>query len=220
MRKVARQRRIRRYRGLQRSLADARSGEVVFVSHCLLNQNTRYLGGAVCPGVVPAAIAPYVQDGTGIVQLTCPEQRVWGGVLKTRMLWFFAHPRAARAAPMLWPLVLRYVRLRFGRHARATVRDIEDYLASGCTVRGVVGVAGSPTCGVYTTLDVPRAAAALAGRHRVPDTAESLNATVIDPALRPGCGLFVQELIGAMARRGVEAPLLEEVLPAPRAAGG
>lgn len=44
-------------------MADARSGQVVFVSHCLLNQNTRYLGGAVCPGVVGAAIAPYEQDG-------------------------------------------------------------------------------------------------------------------------------------------------------------
>src|SRR5664279_5511868 len=69
-------RREPRYRAFQRSMVDARSGEVVFVSHCLLNQNTRYLGGAALPGVVAAAIAPYLQDGTGIVQMPCPEQRV------------------------------------------------------------------------------------------------------------------------------------------------
>ena len=91
MRWIGRRRGNRRNQALQTSMADARSGEVVFISHCLLNQNTRYLGGAVCPGVVGVAIAPYVRDGTGIVQMPCPEQRVWGGVLKTRMLWLIEH---------------------------------------------------------------------------------------------------------------------------------
>ena len=52
---------------LRASLRDERSGEVVFVSHCLLNQNTRYLGGAFRPRCPP-------------------EQRVWGGVLKRLLL--------------------------------------------------------------------------------------------------------------------------------------
>ena len=59
---------------------------MVFVSHCLLNQNTRYPGGAVCPGVVVDAIAPYLADGAGIVQMVCPEQRTWGGVSKRHLL--------------------------------------------------------------------------------------------------------------------------------------
>ncbi len=151
-----------RYRALENSMADTRSGQVVFVSHCLLNQNTRYLGGAVCRGVVSAAISPYLEDGTGIVQMPCPEQRAWGGVLKTRMLWLIQHPRIARAAPVLLPVVLRYVRWRYAHHARAVARDIDDYLASGLSVRGIVGVAGSPSCGVHTTLDLKRAAAAVA----------------------------------------------------------
>lgn len=82
---------------LPQPLPDARSGRVVFLSHCLLNQNTRYLGGAACPGVVIAAVERYVQDGTGIVQMPCPEQRVWGGVLKRRLLWLLNHRRVAGA---------------------------------------------------------------------------------------------------------------------------
>jgi hypothetical protein len=35
-----------RLRWLRSRLRDERSGRVVFVSHCLLNQNTRYLGAA------------------------------------------------------------------------------------------------------------------------------------------------------------------------------
>ena len=220
MHKIQRHRRDRRIRALQRSIVDARSGEVVFVSHCLLNQNTRYLGGAVCPGVVAAAIAPYVQDGTGVVQMPCPEQRVWGGVLKTRMLWVIQHPRVARAALMLWPVVLPYVRWRYARYARAVVRDVEDYHASGLSVRGLVGIAGSPSCGVHTTLDLPRAAGAVACRRREPATATWMNTAVVQPALRPGRGLFVEELARALARRGVEAPLLEEALPTRNSDGG
>jgi uncharacterized protein YbbK (DUF523 family) len=148
MHRTQRYRRGQRYRALANSMADARGGQVVFVSHCLLNQNTRYLGGAVCRGAVSAAIGPYLEDGTGIVQMPCPEQRVWGGVLKTRMLWLIQHPRTARASPVLLPVVLRYVRWRYAHHARAVARDIDDYRASGLSVRGIVGVAGSPSCGV------------------------------------------------------------------------
>ena len=35
-----------------RTTHDQRSGRVVFLSHCLLNKNTRYLGGAGRPGSV------------------------------------------------------------------------------------------------------------------------------------------------------------------------
>ena len=62
-------------------LADERSRRVVFLSHCLLNQNMRYLGG---------------------------------------------------------PL------------AREVAGGIEDYARSGFEVVGVVGIAGSPSCGVLT----------------------------------------------------------------------
>ena len=212
MRWIRRHRGKRRYQALQASMADARSGEVVFMSHCLLNQNTRYLGGAVCPGVVSAAIAPYVRDGAGIIQMACPEQRVWGGVLKTRMLWLIAHPRIARAARVLFPVVLRYVRWRYARQARAIVRDVEGCLASGLSVRGVVGVAGSPSCGVLTTLDLKHAADALARRRRVPPTAAWMNLVVVGPALRPGSGIFIEELARTMARRNVHVPILEESL--------
>ena len=138
-----------------------------------------------------AAIAPYIEDGTGIVQMPCPEQRVWGGVLKTRMLCLIQHPRIARAVPVVWPAVLRYVRWRYAHHARAVVRDVEDYHASGLSVRGLVGVAGSPSCGVHTTLGLPRAAGAAACRRREPATATWMNTTVVHPALCPGRGMFV-----------------------------
>src|SRR5215207_7243130 len=67
---------------LRRALSDARSGQVVFVSHCMLNQNVRYQGGATRPGAVDEVVARLQRAGVGIVQMPCPEQRAWGGVDK------------------------------------------------------------------------------------------------------------------------------------------
>ena len=190
-------------------MRDGRSDRVVFVAHCLLNQNTRYLGGAACPGVVRGAIAPYLQDGTGLVQLPCPEQRVWGGVLKTRLLWALDHPRVAGMGRFLAPAVTGYLRRRYRRLARAVADDVEDYVASGLQVSGVVGVAGSPTCGVHTTLDLAAAAAALARGPRGPMTAAWFNEAVVLAARRPGAGLFLDALGRELARRHLEVRVLE-----------
>jgi predicted secreted protein len=198
---------------LRRALKDRRSGRVVVVSHCLLNQNTRYLGGASCPGVVEAAVSSYISDGVGIVQMPCPEQRVWGGVLKRRLLWLVEHRRVARAAAPLFRLAAPYLRWRYARIARAVVRDVDDYSASGFEVVGVVGVVGSPSCGVTTTLDLPASLAALGRCPHRPVTTSWMKDEVVAPALRPGRGLFIGELADQLTRRGLEIPLTEHTLP-------
>jgi predicted secreted protein len=184
----------------------------VFVSHCLLNQNTRYPGGAAAPGVVRSAICPYVDDGTGIIQMPCPEQRVWGGVLKTRLLRVLDHPWIARLGTMLVPAVTRYLRRRYRKLARAVADDLEDYVVSGLTVTGVVGVAGSPSCGVRRTMDLAAATAAVARCPRGSLTAAVLNDAVVGPAERAGAGIFIEALTEEMARRGLSVELREQGL--------
>ena len=139
-------------------LADERSRRVIFVSHCLLNENTRYAGGAFRPGTVTELVTLVVQNGWGIYQMPCPEQRAWGGVLKRHLL------RAYGAEPgvlykLRRPLLHRfiaYTRLVYGRMARRVALDIADYQRSGFEVIGVVGVGASPPCGLATTLDMTR----------------------------------------------------------------
>jgi hypothetical protein len=70
-------------------LKDERSKRVIFVSHCLLNENTRYLGGAFRSGCVDELVDAFQQQGLGIYQMRCPEQCAWGGVLKRRVLLFY-----------------------------------------------------------------------------------------------------------------------------------
>ena len=71
---------------LSSRLADERGRRVAFVSHCLLNENTRYLGGALRAGAVPEVVSGLIEAGVGISQMPCLEQRAWGGVLKRLLL--------------------------------------------------------------------------------------------------------------------------------------
>ena len=59
-------------------LADERSRRVVFVSHCLLNQNVRYLGGAWMPGIAPDAVEQFIREG--VASIRCPARSGLPGV--------------------------------------------------------------------------------------------------------------------------------------------
>ena len=145
-------------------LGDDRSRRVVFLSHCLLNENIRYLGGAFRRGAVEEVVEPFLRDGVGIYQMPCPEQRAWGGVLKRYALSFYGSPGTARRAvlPVLMPLFMAYTRWVYASIARTVARDVEDYVRSGFEVVGIVGVGASPSCGVCTTLDARRSISAAA----------------------------------------------------------
>jgi predicted secreted protein len=135
-------------------LKDERSKRVIFVSHCLLNENTRYLGGAFRPGGVDELVDDFQREGVGICQMHCPEQRAWGGVLKRSLLPMYGSRGTLlyRLRHVLLPLFLWYTRWRYWRLAKEVVRDIEDYARSGFEVVGIVGVGGSPSCGVWSAL--------------------------------------------------------------------
>ena len=74
--------------------ADKRSRRVIFLPHCLLNENTRYLGGACRAGAVEEIVQPCLEAGLGIIQMRCPEQFAWGGILKRGLLKFLWLERA------------------------------------------------------------------------------------------------------------------------------
>lgn len=193
-------------------LHDARSGRVAIVSHCLLNQNTRYPGGAACPGVAVDAVRAYVDEGVGLLQMPCPEQRTWGGVRRPPMLWVLRHRRLSSSLRPLLPVVRRYLRWRYAWMARTVARDAADAVGAGQQVVGVLGVAGSPSCGVRTTLDLDVALARVS-RSQDAVTARWLRQDVVAAAQRPGTGLFVEELQKRFAARGIEVPFVDHQLP-------
>lgn len=199
---------------LRQQLADARGGRVVFLSHCLLNVNVRYLGGAGRTGGVSEVVAGYLGRGIGICQLPCPEQHAWGGVLKPRMLVAYGSQGTLRApiSRMLLRPFIWYTRRVYARLARAVARDIADYRRSGMEVTGLVGVGSSPSCGVATTLDLTGAVSALTRCPAARLDRLTLNQDIIAANVRPGEGLFIRAIRQRLAHADAGIPMEEHDL--------
>jgi predicted secreted protein len=199
---------------LRERLRDERSGKVVLLAHCLLNQNVRYLGGAFRPGMVEEILDHARRQGQGVYQLPCPEQRAWGGVLKRSLAPAYGAKGTLRyraRRPLLW-LFTRYTTVRYQRLARRVARDVADYLRSGFAVTGIVGVGGSPSCGVRRTLDLPCAVEAMAACPLAALQRQAFNRDVVAANVVAGEGLFVRELRRALKRKGMQVPFDEHDL--------
>lgn len=193
-------------------LTDRRSRKVIFLSHCLLNENTRYLGGACHAGGVPDIIQTCLEEGIGIVQMPCPEQHAWGGVLKRRLLWFFGSQGTwlYQLRNLLLPILLWYTRRIYRALARQVANQIQDYLSSGFIVVGIVGVDGSPSCGVLQTLDMQRSLELIG---QLPPTAhaDDMNA-IVQTCLIDGKGIFIELLQQELERHRLNVPVFSHDL--------
>lgn len=115
------------------SLEDQRSGKLVFLSHCILNQNACVRGLASQPAVIREVVDAALDHDVAMFQMPCPEVTYVGS--------------------MRWGMVKEmYGTPMFRRHCRAIAEQvcnqIETYRANGHDVLGVVFRDGSPTCGL------------------------------------------------------------------------
>ncbi len=197
----------------QQHLQDQRSGHVIFLSHCILNEITRYLGGACRAGCIAEIVQVCIEQGQGIVQLPCPEQHAWGGILKPYLLMAYGsrHTLLYRLRRLLLPIFVWYTRHVYRKLARATAAQIQDYLDSGFSVVSIVGIDGSRSCGVTKTLDLEKSFELTAQLDPTLFTVEALN-NAIRAALVPGRGLFTAELQQQLQRRGLNVEFTQHDL--------
>ncbi len=170
---------------------DQRSKKVILVAHCILNQNAKIDRCARYPGAMRELAGFLVESGVGIVQLPCPELLCLG-------LDREADPRRAGTVESEDTRVAR--RMRDGvattfcdRLAEDIAVQVREYQQNGFEVLGVIGINGSPTCGVETNWS---------------DDEES-----------PGPGVFMQALQKRVAApvRGVKAANPQDAVVAAKA---
>lgn len=128
---------------------DARSKSVIFVAHCILNQNSISDGTACFPGCIAEILELLSSAEVGIVQMPCPEMlclgldrgNVDGGsapVLEenTRI------GNMLNEAPS--PQKIQHM-------VQQIVFQISEYRKHHLDIKGIVGINRSPSCGVETT---------------------------------------------------------------------
>jgi predicted secreted protein len=189
---------------LKSKLTDARSHKTVLVAHCLLNQNARYWGGASQSGMLDDFIFSVVKQGTGIIQLPCPEIPAWGGPDK-KMIWLAIgqKPILGFLVNMAYPLFLLWTRWSYGMQAQKIVRQVLQNKNSGYECVKIVGIDGSPSCGVTRTLDLKKCF----HYHRKLSldglTRDGYNKGLYQNCLRPGKGIFMEILYKKLNRYGI-----------------
>ena len=128
---------------------DQRGRRVVILAHCILNQNAKLDRCAHCPGAISELVAVLLAEGIGIVQMECPEMLYLGLDRQTDR---GAIP-SVEAEDTRIALRMKEARAqeKIRRIAGNTAQQVADYLHNGFTVIGILGINGSPSCGVETT---------------------------------------------------------------------
>lgn len=199
---------------LQEKLKDERGKKVIFLSHCLLNENTRYLGGAFRKAGIDELIDEFQKQGIGIIQMKCPEQKTWGGVLKREMLMGYGINgtllnvfRKPYMVFFLWK-----TRRSFRKIAKEVVSEIKDYIVSGFNVLGIVGIKGSPSCGVSAALDLRKSAEFAAYLDIEKLNREYFNENCYKTCLVNKSGIFFDELKQELAAKNIKVKFFEHDL--------
>jgi len=151
-------------------LDDVRERRIIFISHCWLNINTRFPQGAAFQGANTPLIKTLLDSGLGVIQMPCPEYEVLG-------LEKFDYGE----------IVLEPLRAKFREVAQIVIKQIQDYLALGYEIVGILGMNPSPSCGV----DVSKGKGTMLGTSR--DTAE-----------KEESGIFMDELKKLLKENGLD----------------
>ena len=127
---------------------DKRSKKILLVAHCVLNQNAKIDRCAHYPGMIKELVEIFADAGVGLIQMPCPE-----------LLYLGLDRQAEAGAPatvevedtrVAWRMREDPAQALCGKIVNGLIYQLEEYRKHGFTLVGLVGINGSPTCGVET----------------------------------------------------------------------
>lgn len=121
---------------MNKLVKDKRSKKIAIIAHCILNQNSRVLGLAERSSMITEIIKFLICNDIGVIQMSCPEL-IYAGILRTGQTKDQYDTRMFRS--------------HCEKIAREIVDQIQEYAKCGVKTRIVIGVDGSPSCGVNET---------------------------------------------------------------------
>lgn len=113
-----------------------RSKKIVLIAHCILNINSKVSGLAKTNLEMKSVFRLLLEKDIGIIQLPCPELTIYGS-----RRW--GHVKEQFATP--------YYRKHCREIFKPYLEQIIDYQAAGYEIIALIGVEGSPSCGVNKT---------------------------------------------------------------------
>ena len=130
---------------------DGRSKKVVFIAHCLLNQNAISDGTAVFPAAFKDMIKTFLDADVGIVQMPCPELCCLG--LDRGNVDGAASPVTVENTRIRKEMQTTDAYKTLMDLVNHVMQQIMEYHKHGFEICGIIGANRSPNCGVETTSD-------------------------------------------------------------------
>ena len=128
---------------------DGRSKTIIFVAHCILNQNSISDGTATHPGTIKEIVDFLCKSHVGIVQMPCPELICLG--LDRGNIEGCSYPITEENTRIRRVMNQKNAVDRINNLVQQIVFQISEYQNYGFDIRGIIGVNRSPSCGVETT---------------------------------------------------------------------
>jgi predicted secreted protein len=128
---------------------DQRSKKVIFLSHCILNQNSISDGTAEQAGSISEIIKLLMDNNIGIIQLPCPELTCLGldrgnpEGYKSSVLVENSRIRDSLTIPKN-QIIIQII-------SQQTVAQFQEYAKHDFKIIGIIGIDRSPSCGINTT---------------------------------------------------------------------
>jgi predicted secreted protein len=162
-----------------------RGNRYVLISHCLLNVNSKVKGYALYVGVLKELVVPLIQEGIGLFQLPCPETTFAGN--------------------LRWGMTVEQYNIpSYRRHSRLLLQpvldQVQDDIKNGVSVLGVIGVDGSPSCGIDLTC-YGYTGGQIGSNGAVEESRKNVR-------IDSGQGIFMEELTKMLEKQNINIPFV------------
>ncbi len=128
---------------------DSRGKKVIFIAHCIQNQNSISDGTADYPGTLEDIMTMLAGNGVGIVQMPCPELICLG--LDRGNIRGSNSPVVEENTRIRNMMLTEPAKCKMKELVQQVIFQVLEYKKFNFEVLGIVGINRSPSCGVDTT---------------------------------------------------------------------
>lgn len=155
---------------------------VVLLSHCILNPHSKILGDKEMEEDIVDLYRFLVEHDVGIIQMPCSEFTYYGRNRWGQVREQYDHP---------------YYRESIRNGMREYVMNLKEYADKGIPILGVIGIDGSPTCGVNFSCSAKAWGGEIGSRENLDEIKAELSYVKLP-------GIYMEELQDIFEREGLE----------------
>ena len=162
-----------------------RGKRIIILAHCILNANAKVYGLSTYPAVMTNLVNYLIENNIAIIQLPCPEMEIYG-------IQRWGHVKEQ--------FDTLHFREKCSQMLKGIVGQIKNYRDNNYEVLGIVGINGSPSCGVTKTCSSKEWYGDFLDKEETWGRIEKLS--VVN-----GMGVFIEELTKLLQTYDIQIPL-------------